>query len=607
MGRFYQLLIVLLFTSALTGAAGGAARADVSVYPNGLHGPSDIVSGIYPGTNAGNCCWLGAQGAFKVAVPAGADTLLLNTYVPGFAAPPNGQSLRVQIGNGAWQERCCLRAGEHELALAIPASSRSGVITVRVRAHSTFVPKELGLNDDPRHLSLLLRGVAFANARTGETFGVGPVPWLAPPVALALLAVAGIAILVLTLRRPIYGVVALIVTDPFLFAYGVHGTTITLPKVALVAVAVALLPRLSQFARGSSWSALALLAGAQGLFVLTMIPGSVHAAFHGAALHATLQAVQYLLVLVVGYCAYRLDPQEDAVRLALAAVSLLVTVLAVGQVLLLGAVQNEMIGGHTLPRLAGPLEGPNQLAGFLSMAVPAMLAFALLRAPLPLERAAIVLGSLTCLFTFSRGGIGALIVTVAVLLAVRYRPAWRPVTAGVLSAVFAAALAFAFGVFTGAFHGRIEWLFGSAGADAYNGGLGSRVDLWHGAYAMWRSHPLFGVGPGNFEYLIGRIDPGVRTHANGMYFQVLAEQGIAGFVALLVVVAASILVFVRRLNQPLALAACMAAVAMNLHQIVDCMWIFEKVGVFWWVLLAVGAAAVDLETVPDRVAEAAVA
>lgn len=604
MSRFYQLLTMLSLTIALTGAAGGVARAEGSVYPNGLHGPSDVVGGIYPGTDVGNCCWIGAEGTFKASVPVGADTLVLDIYIPEFAEPRQEQRLYVGVGHGAEHVYPALRAGEHSLSLPLPHGA-TGTILVHVRASHTFVPKELGLNLDPRRLSVLFRGVSFMNSQTGIRYGVGPVPWLSPRVALPLLMVAGLGVLLLTLRRPIYGVAALILTDPFLFAYGIYGTTITVPKVALIAVGIALLPRLPQLARERGWRALTMLAGAQLLFLLTMLAASGHAAVHGAALHAVLQAFQFLLVLLAAYGAYRLDPQEQVVRVSLASLTILVTLLALGQVFV-GSVQSEVILGHAVPRLAGPLEGPNQLAGFLSMAVPTMLAFAVLRRPLPLERAAIVLGALACLFTFSRGGIGALILACVILLAVRYRRAWRPAVGGVAVAAFAAALTLAFGIFSGALHGRIESLFDSSGVDAFHGGLGSRVDLWHGAYAMWRSHPLFGIGPGNFEFAIGRIDPGVHTHANGMFFQVLAEQGIAGFLALLVLVAASTAVYVRRLNQPLALAACMAAVAMNAHQIVDCMWIFEKVGVFWWVLLALGATAVDIEASADRVPEPAV-
>jgi putative inorganic carbon (hco3(-)) transporter len=599
MNRFnYAVMIIGIFCAAFI-ASIQPARAASPVYPTGLNGPSDIASGIYSGDNAGDCCWMGAAAQLKLSVPRGADTLLLNVYIPRFAAPRNGQTLRVRIGGEPLQTASALGPGEHELLFRV--SGKSNIADVRIRASSTFVPKNLGLNQDPRHLSVLLRMVAFQNSVTGERFDSAALPWLPPRAALALLAIAGAIILLLTLRRPIWGVAALVLTDPFLFAYAIGGTTVTLPKVALLAVAAGLVPRLSAL-RGGSRHTLLTLFVAQALIIATMLAAIPHAAFHGAALRETLKAVQFAATLLVAYAAYRLDSREDAVRLLLAAITILVTLLAFAQ--LYGtAMESEIIAGHTLTRIAGPLEGPNQLAGFLGVLVPAMLAFALWKPALLIERAAIALGSAACLMTFSRAGVAALVLACAVLIALRYRTQWRNAIGVATAAAFFAILALAFGVFSGALHGHVQSLFGPSGDEAFNGGLGSRVDLWHAAYAMWRSHPLLGIGPGNFEYAVGRYDPGVRTHANGMYFQVLAEQGIAGFVAMLALAAASIGVFLRRPKDPLAYAALGAAIAMAFHQLLDCMFVYPKVGVIWWIVMALGAATVDLREA-SRFAEA---
>jgi O-antigen ligase len=604
MSRFNHFVIMLFLAAFYCGACAGIARAAGTAYPDGLTAHGAIVKGIYPGTDAGNCCWMGASAQLRLPVPRGADTLLLNVYVPQFAAPAAGQSLRVRVDSAPPQLRCCFGAGEHELLFSLPRSVAPDTVSIELRAGSTFVPKVIGLNDDPRHLSILLRGVSFMNSASGERFDTGLLPWLAPRVALALLVAAGVLILMLTLRRPVFGVTALIATDPFLFAYDVHGTSITLPKVALVAVALGLLPQLRRLQRERSWAAVSVLLTAQLLFVATMVAASAHAAVHAAALRETLKAVQYAAVLLVAYGAYRLDPDEDAVRASLTLLTLLVSLLAFAQVFWAPA-QMEVSAGLHLPRLAGPLEGPNQFAGFLGVMVPAMLAFAVFRRALLVERTAIAVGVVACILSFSRGGIAAMLLACAVLLAVRYQVHWRKLVGAVVVTAFLSVLALAFAVFSGLAHGRLEAVFGSAAA--FNGGLGSRTGLWHAAYAMWRSSPFLGIGPGNFEIAIGRYEPGVRTHANGMYFQVLAEQGISGLLAMLAVVAASVLVFARRLNQPLALAACMAALAMAFHQIVDCMWVYPKVGLIWWIVLAIAASAVDLETVPEHLAESAVA
>lgn len=605
MSRFYRLVIFIAVLCGFVTIAPASATAQQSYAPNGLQGPADIVSGIYTGNDAGSCCWLGPRGEFKVRVPFGADTLLVNVIEPDYAVKGSTQSLRVQIDGHRPQTQCCFGPGEYEFTFSLPHDVKEHpLLDVRLWAGATFIPRAIGLNPDPRHLSMLIRGVAFSNSLTGTRFDASTAALQSGPMIWVI--IGGIVVLALTLRRPIYGAAALIMTDPFLLAHNVHGTTITLPKAAIVAVALGLALKMRR-APGAG-TAFWFLLGAQLLFVVSMVLSSVHAMSHGPALRETLKALEYAATLVVAYLAYRADADEGIIRTTLAVAVIIVSGLALAQEFL-GAPQAEMIAGHAVARIAGPLEGPNQLAGYLGVMVPAMLAFAVLRRPLVLERIAIAAGCVTCLLTFSKGGVAALAFAAIVLFAVRYAPRVRNVTGGLTGAAFTAIFLLALASFTGALNGSATaHIFGATdAASRFNGGLGTRPDLWHGAYELWKTHPLTGIGPGNFELQIGRYDPGVRTHANSMYFQALAEQGIAGLIAMLAVVAASILVFVRRLNQPLALGACMAAVVMAFHQIFDCMWIYPKVGIMWWLLLAIAAAAVDLSRAAEHVAERAVA
>jgi O-antigen ligase len=115
---------------------------------------------------------------------------------------------------------------------------------------------------------------------------------------------------------------------------------------------------------------------------------------------------------------------------------------------------------------------------------------------------------------------------------------------------------------------------------------------------MFRAHPLFGVGAGNFELDLPDYGVyGVRTHANSWYLQSLAEGGIVLFAATLGMVAASIGAFVRRpLRQslraqtPWVVAALAASIALALHQIVDDFVFYPKVGAPWFMLLGIAAA-----------------
>ena len=69
----------------------------------------------------------------------------------------------------------------------------------------------------------------------------------------------------------------------------------------------------------------------------------------------------------------------------------------------------------------------------------------------------------------------------------------------------------------------------------------TRMMLWRAAVMAWREHPLLGLGPDNFRRAynryIGLPRPDERLHANNMYFETLASLGLAGIVALALVIA----------------------------------------------------------------------
>jgi hypothetical protein len=69
----------------------------------------------------------------------------------------------------------------------------------------------------------------------------------------------------------------------------------------------------------------------------------------------------------------------------------------------------------------------------------------------------------------------------------------------------------------------------------------TRRALWRAAVVLWREHPLLGIGPDNFrrryEAVLGTAPTGqpytdTRIHANSLYFETLADLGLAGIAAL---------------------------------------------------------------------------
>ncbi len=80
---------------------------------------------------------------------------------------------------------------------------------------------------------------------------------------------------------------------------------------------------------------------------------------------------------------------------------------------------------------------------------------------------------------------------------------------------------------------------GPFAAGLYEYDTGGRLYAWQAALELWKSHPVIGVGPGNFEIL----SPGIQERlgasfvtpsAHNTYLRVLAENGIFGLVSLVI-------------------------------------------------------------------------
>jgi O-antigen ligase len=293
------------------------------------------------------------------------------------------------------------------------------------------------------------------------------------------------------------------------------------------------------------------------------------------------------MLFCVAVAAFRLDPDRRALRNVFFANAILVAALALAQEAI-GAPSALLINGHVTPRIAGPLEGPNQLAGFFDIVLPVVFALAI-DEPSPIAYAALALIACTDVLTFSRGGALGAVAAIAAVLYLYRRPARAAlislgsgIAAGALVALGWGIAAHSFGIF------RL-WNFDES---SYAGGVGTRTELWNAAIKLWRQHPLLGVGAGNFEIEIPRTGlRGVRTHANSLYLQSLVEGGIPMLAATLWLVYTTISTFARqRLGSPFVVAAFAASVALALHQVVDLLTFYPKVGGEWWLVLGLGAA-----------------
>jgi O-antigen ligase len=409
------------------------------------------------------------------------------------------------------------------------------------------------------------------------------------PASVAIFVVVGLVVAVATYRRPAYGIAALLIFDPFDYAHalGALPTSLTLEKVALLATALGLLARRASLRPLLSRAGLPLAVGAVAIVVATAL-AATQADYHAPALREVLKAVEYAAIFAVALVAFVDDPQQRSIENALVAATIVVSVAALLQAAAGGAPSGIYLGGRVVPRIAGPLEGPNQLAGYYDIAIPFLLAIAFSRGKADIALlAALAIAAVSDLLTSSRAGIAATLTATAIVVAVA-RPRWSAlrfvtIAGSVGFAVLGALVAM----------GTLSRFANFADADRPTG-LGTRAELWNAALVLWRRHPWLGVGGGNYELELPRAGvTDAQTHANSLYLQSLAEGGIVLFSATVGTLVAALIVMGRNAARvPYALGALGATVALALHQVFDLMLFFPKVGGFWWIALALGAGAI---------------
>ncbi len=411
--------------------------------------------------------------------------------------------------------------------------------------------------------------------------------------ALVYLACA-VGVALLTRRRPALGVAALLVLAPFDFARYAGPTTITTLKAGLIGMLVALAFSRPDLAAFRTFPVRAMLA-AFAATLLAIALSAIHAQHLGPVLREALKDGEYLLLFLGAVAAFATDPDDRPFWRTLE--------LAVGLVCL-SALAEYLVGAHSgiwlhersIPRIAGALEGPNQLAGYLDVALPVLVARALVHRDRVLV-AVIGIAAVTDVLTISRSGIvGAAIGVAVVLLVLRpFGGAALRFAAGVaLVVVLGGALALRAGVPAG--------YFSLDQAPQAGDHLANRSQLWRAAIALWETSPAVGVGAGNYELDLSEVGlTGVRTHANSIYLQSLAETGIVGLVATIALFGVTMVTLRRSgVRRPLVVGALGAAVALASHQIFDDLFFFPKVASAYWLVVGVAVAEVAARRLFER-------
>ena len=394
----------------------------------------------------------------------------------------------------------------------------------------------------------------------------------------------------LTLRRPAYGVAALIVLAPLGVPRYVGPTTITLLKAGMLGLFVALAirrPDLSALHTGIVRAVLATLLGLEAGIALSVM----HATYHLPVLREAAKILEYAALFIGALLAYAGDPDDRPFWLALQFVAAIVCFTALAQYVV-GANSGIFIGGHGVPRVAGVLEGPNQLGGWLEIIIPVLFARNLLHRDGRLV-AVVALAAVTEVLTFSRAGIVATIFACAVVLIVMRTP--RKV--GVRFALATIALTGLLAI-VALRAGLPPRYFSLDQVPQQADHLGNRQLLWQAALDLWRSSPIFGVGAGNYELDLGRVGlPDVRTHANSIYLQSLAEGGVLLLGATLAMFVTIIVTLARSaIRRPIVVGMLAATAALAAHQLFDDLFFFPKVGSMFWLILGVAVAEISAQT-----------
>ncbi|HEY6449645.1 MAG TPA: hypothetical protein VIX60_03085, partial [Candidatus Cybelea sp.] len=246
-----------------------------------------------------------------------------------------------------------------------------------------------------------------------------PVPL--DPLSAAFYVAALVAAAALTARRPIYGLAALVLTTPVAFAHDALGTTITLPKTELLGVLLGL-STYRGCVKSLRYPPAPLLIGALSLLCAITALTLLDASNRGPVIRETLKIVEYAGFFVAAFLCYTLD-RDDAPLIGAVAVAATAVALSALVQEIVGAPSGLYIGQAIVPRIAGLLEGPNQLSGYCEIAVATLGAWALVRSSALIGLA---LGLTVCadILTFSRAGWMGLAVIVTLLALCDGRRTW---------------------------------------------------------------------------------------------------------------------------------------------------------------------------------------
>lgn len=236
----------------------------------------------------------------------------------------------------------------------------------------------------------------------------------------------------------------------------------------------------------------------------------------------------------------------------------------------------------------------NSLAGYLNLVIPFAVASVVLPKAAHLRTLGwlcLVTANTALFFTQSRGGLLAWAATMLVCIGCSARS--KNTRIGIIVALVLAVYMLAPGLLH--YADRLQEIDQETQF--------SRLALWGAAVSMFLSSPLLGIGYGNYRVLYGRyLDvPGGRVDSHNLYLQLLAETGVIGFLAFLVIVGCFIRIGIRLVRnadpvyRALGIGITGAMTSLLVHGLVDYLFtVSPQFGALFWTILGVAFAANEL-------------
>jgi hypothetical protein len=145
--------------------ASDAQPAVAAVYPPGIKAfknPGAAVNaGLYTSSSMRDCCFIKKRAVLTLEKPAGAQVATLYFFVPDLPPYKTGQSITVSVG-GRSATASSLAGKQIVISIALPPRYVSDTdVPTEIVAAKSINPQKLGINNDTRDLSVLLKKVEY--------------------------------------------------------------------------------------------------------------------------------------------------------------------------------------------------------------------------------------------------------------------------------------------------------------------------------------------------------------------------------------------------------------------------------------------------------------